>query len=57
MKYIIARINSILQDVDHHSPTANHFYRLKCHLLTGKKLTKKMRENLNWILQDLEKNK
>ena len=50
------RIFTILDEViysnRHHSPTANHFYRLRERLNSGKKLTKKMSDNLGWIIKD-----
>ena len=54
LSVIISEINDIITKVNHHSPTANHFYRLKMRLLNGQKLTKKMKENLGWIKKDLE---
>lgn len=50
---IIARINNIIIFCNYHSKTANHFYHLKMRILKGKKLTKKMSENLAWIKEEL----
>lgn len=50
----LAKINLIIKDLDcvnnpSNSRTANHFVALKNRLVSGKKLTKKMAENLAFI--------
>jgi hypothetical protein len=50
---IVAKINDIIDRTNHHSKTANHFYHLKMRLIDGKKLTKKMQENLGWIKKEI----
>lgn len=52
---VYTKLNEIIYGLKHDSKTANHFYHLKSRLLKNQKLTKKMQENLGWILQDLEK--
>lgn len=46
---ILSKLDNIIHDIRHHSKTANHFYRLRERLTYGRKLTKKMSENLEWI--------
>lgn len=50
---VLIFIRGLIYGVNHHSPTANHYYRLIDRLLTGKKLTKKMNENLSWIIKEV----
>jgi hypothetical protein len=54
LKRIHAKLDVILFFTKH-KPTAMHFYRLRKRLIEGKKLTKKMNENLEWIKRDAEK--
>jgi hypothetical protein len=54
LKRVHAKLDVILFFTTH-KPTAMHFYRLKKRLVEGKKLTKKMNENLAWIKRDVEK--
>lgn len=53
----IAYMNEIIQASSEHSKTANHFVKLRDRYLAGKSLTKKMEQNLGWILRDLETGK
>ena|ERR1700674_847323 len=54
MSQLVSKINDVIRAVNHHSPTANHFYRLKMRIMNGQKLTKKMKENLGWIKKEIE---
>jgi ribosome-interacting GTPase 1 len=47
-----AAINEVIRRSAKHSPTNTHFLRLKRRLQQNKKLTKKMTENLEWIVRD-----
>lgn len=46
---VFIKLNQLIYDYRKDSKRANHFYNLRNRLLFGKKLTKKMKENLEWI--------
>lgn len=54
---LIDYINCIIRSVNYDSKTANHWFRLGMRLKAGKKLTKKMEQNLSWIKKDIENGK
>jgi hypothetical protein len=57
---IIAKINFVIEELVlsgnySNGRAADHFIRLKKRILSGKKLTKKMKENLAWVEKSVEK--